>query len=128
MITLNNKISVFHSKKKKCFKSGLSEAATRGALLKKSVLKNFTNYTGKHLCWSLFLIKLQTCNFIKKRLQHRYFPVKFAKFLTTSILKNICEWLLLNFAYWCHYSAKHTSKINLVALCSVFLWITESVL
>ena len=33
---------------------------------------------------SLFLLKLQACNFIKKRLQHRGFPVKFAKFLTTA--------------------------------------------
>ena len=24
-----------------------------------AVLKNFTIYTGKHLCWSLFLIELQ---------------------------------------------------------------------
>ena len=36
-----------------------------------------------------------TCNFIKKKLQHRCFPVKFAKILRTSILKNICEELLL---------------------------------
>ena len=33
------------------------------------------------LCWSLLLIKLQACNFIKKRLQYRCFLVKFAKFL-----------------------------------------------
>ena len=26
---------------------------------KLGVLKNFANFTGKHLCWSLFLIKLQ---------------------------------------------------------------------
>ena len=26
---------------------------------KKGVLKNSTNFTGKHLCWGLFLIKLQ---------------------------------------------------------------------
>ena len=26
---------------------------------KKGVLKNLANFTGKHLCWSLFLIKLQ---------------------------------------------------------------------
>ena len=26
---------------------------------KKSVLKNFANFKGKHLCWSLFLIKLR---------------------------------------------------------------------
>ena len=34
---------------------------------------------------------LKACNFIKKRLQHRCFPVKFAKFLRTPTLKNICE-------------------------------------
>ena len=33
--------------------------------------------------------------FIKKRLQHRCFPVKFTKFLGTPILKNICQRLLL---------------------------------
>ena len=34
---------------------------------------------------------LKACNFIKKRLQHRCFPLKFAKFLRTPILKNICD-------------------------------------
>ena len=38
---------------------------------------------------------LQACNFIKKRLQHSCFPVKFAKLLRTPNLKNICERLLL---------------------------------
>ena len=37
------------------------------------------------------IVDLRACNFIKKRLQHRWFPVKFAKFLTAPILKNICE-------------------------------------
>ena len=55
---------------------------------KLSALKNFVNFTGKHLCWSLFLIKLQAWNFVKKRLQHRCFPVKFAKVLRTPVLKN----------------------------------------
>ena len=36
------------------------------------------------------------CNFIKKRLQHRCFPINIAKFLRTPILKNICECLLLH--------------------------------
>ena len=27
---------------------------------KKDVLKDLANFTGKHLCWSLFLIKLQS--------------------------------------------------------------------
>ena len=47
---------------------------------KMGVLSKFAIFTGKHLCWSLFLIKLTACNFIKKRLQHRCFPVNIAKF------------------------------------------------
>ena len=34
-------------------------------------------------------------NFIKKRLQHRRFPVNITTFLKKVILKNIREWLLL---------------------------------
>ena len=60
---------------------------------KKNVLKKFTNFTGKHLCWSFFFIK--ACNFIKKKLQQWRFPVKFVTFLRTSILKNIHKKLLL---------------------------------
>ena len=56
--------------------------------LKLGVLKNFVNSTGKHLCRSLFLIKLQTsCNSIKRRLQYRCFPVKFVKFLKAPFLE-----------------------------------------
>ena len=55
-----------------------SEAATRDVLYKKAVLRHFAIFTGK----------LQTCNFIKKRLQHRSFPLSIAKFLRTRILKN----------------------------------------
>ena len=38
----------------------------------------------------------KVCNLIKKRLQHRCFPVKFAKFLRAPISKNIYERLLLS--------------------------------
>ena len=41
-------------------------------------LQNLAIFTGKHLCWRFFLI-----NFIKKRLQHRSFPVNVAKYLST---------------------------------------------
>ena len=73
----------------------------------KSVLKSFANFTGKQLSWNLFLIKfvgLRACNFIKKRLQHRSFPVKFAKFLRTSIWGasvNSCFWP--NITFWIHF-------------------------
>ena len=46
----------------------------------------FANFTVKHLCWSLFFDKVigwKACSFIKKRLRHRFFPVKFAKSLRT---------------------------------------------
>ena len=46
-------------------------------------LKNFVIFTGKQLQG------LQAYNFIKKRPQHRFFPVNIA------ILKNTCEWHLL---------------------------------
>ena len=52
------------------------------------VLKNVANFTGKQLCWSLFLTSLQACNFIKMRLQHKCFSAKFAKFLRTPFLNN----------------------------------------
>ena len=60
----------------------------------KGVLKNFANFTGKRLSWSVFLITFVK-NFVTQRLQHRRFPLKFAKFLRTPILKNIYERLLL---------------------------------
>ena len=40
-------------------------------------------------------LKIQACNFIQKRFQHRCFPVTNPKFLRIPILKNICEWLPL---------------------------------
>ena len=51
---------------------------------KKGVLRNFAKFTGKHLCHRFFLNKvagLRPATLLKKSLWHRYFPVKFAKFL-----------------------------------------------
>ena len=59
------------------------------------VLKNFGTFTRKYLCWSLLLIKLQAWRtIIKKKLQRRCFPVKFAKFLKTPFLTEHLQWLL----------------------------------
>ena len=57
---------------------------------KTGALKKFTNFTGKHPRWSLFLI-----NIIEKRLKHRCFPVKFAKYLRTPFFTEHLQWLLL---------------------------------
>ena len=53
---------------------------------KKDVLKNFAIFTGKDLRWSLFL---------KKRFQHKFFPLNIAKSLKTPA-KKISELLLLD--------------------------------
>ena len=53
-------------------------------LCKKGVLREFTKFTGKHLCQSLFFNKvagLRPATLLKKRLWHRCFPVNFVKFL-----------------------------------------------
>ena len=70
---------------------------------KKAVLKHFAVFTEKDLCCSLFVNKnagLQSWNHIKKRLQHRCFPVNIAKFLGKLVLKNICERLFERFPTW----------------------------
>ena len=61
---------------------------------KKAILGHFVIFTGKHLCWGLFFTKVaghQACNFVKKRLQHRYFLANIRKFIRRPILKNICK-------------------------------------
>ena len=58
-------------------------------ILQKAVLKNFTKFKWKHL--------RPVAKSVKKRLQHRCFPVNFVKFLKTPFLQNISGQLLLNF-------------------------------
>ena len=69
--------------KKFCMAS--PEAVVQRSSEKKLLLKLHAEFTGKHLCWSLFnkVAGLQTCNFIKKRLHHRCFPVNIPKVLGT---------------------------------------------
>ena len=65
----------------------------------KGVPKTFATFTGRHLCWCLYLKKFvdqRTFNFIKKRFQHRCFPVNLAKFLKTTTSEVRLLWLLLN--------------------------------
>ena len=57
--------------------------------IKKAFLKDFVIFTGKHLFKGLFFNKVaghQACNFIKKRLQHRYFLANIRKFVGRPIL------------------------------------------
>ena len=69
--------------------------------MKKGVLKNFAIFMETSMWKSLFnkLVALQANNFMKKRLQHRCFPVSIARSLRIPILKNICKWLLLQWSF-----------------------------
>ena len=48
--------------------------------VKRGVLRNFTNFTGKH-------VSLRPATLLKKRPWRRCFPVNFAKFLRTFFLR-----------------------------------------
>ena len=70
------------------------ETATRDVLWKKLFLKMFDIYR-KTTVLKSFLIKVQACKFIEKRLQHWCFSLHVRKFLRTTILENISKRLLL---------------------------------
>ena len=60
--------------------------------------KNFAIFTGKHLCWSLFLIKLQA---------FRCFPVNIAKLLRAAFFMEHLRWLFLQM-FWFTFIFKKT--------------------
>ena len=75
--TISSIIHLFFSK---------SRSTSSQMSFKIGVLKILANFTRKYLCFeSLFneAAGLKACNFIKKRLQDRCFPVKFANFFRT---------------------------------------------
>ena len=74
--------------------------------IRKGVLRNFSKFTGKHLCQGLFfntVAGLRPATLLKMRLCYRCFPVNFAKFLRTSFLQNTSGRLLVK---------KSFSKVN----------------
>ena len=81
-----------------------SRSSRSQIFFKLGVLKNLEIFTGKYLCWNLSLFNeiagLKAYNFIKKRLQHRCFPVNIAKFVR-AYFKEHLWWLLLNFILAC---------------------------
>ena len=62
---------------------------------KKGVMRNFVEFTRKHVPESLFLIKLNSAASLKTRHQRRIFLVDFAKFVRTPFLQNTTRKLLL---------------------------------
>ena len=75
----------------------LPEAVAQRCSVKKVFLEISRNSQENTCVRVSFSIKLQAevCNFIKKRLWYRCFPVKFVKFPRTPFLKEHFRWLLL---------------------------------
>ena len=76
-------MSILYSKTSKKFYNHIKfwkSIMNRRCSIKKTLLKNFAIFTGKHLCWSLFLNK----NIIKKRLRQKWILDNTAKFLRTA--------------------------------------------
>ena len=79
--------------------------------IKKTVLRNFEKFTGKHLCQSLFLNKvagMRSATLFKKKLWHRCFLVNFAKFPRTFFLQNTSGQLFLYFNLKIDLMSKNT--------------------
>ena len=69
---------------------------------KKSVLRNFIQFTGKHLCQSLSFNKvagLRPATLLKKKLWYRCLLVNFVKLLRTPFLQNTSGRLFLCFEH-----------------------------
>ena len=85
--------------------------------VKTGVLRNFTKFTGKYLCQSLFFNKVtgvRPATFFQKRLWHGCFSVNFVKFLRTLFLQNTSGRLFLHskIVYYTQYCT-NTSETTL---------------
>ena len=126
--------------------------------LKIGVLKSYVIFTGKHLCWSFFFNKvaglvleslfnkvrktllkrdsnLRPATLLKKRLQHRCFPVNIAKFLRTAFFIEDLRWLLLKVAVYrldhifpvvsnANYELVTASLVGMIIVCQAQLLFT----
>ena len=91
----------------------------RRCSIKKGALKNLARFAGKHMCWGLFFNKvasLRPTTLLKKRLQHRGFPVNFAKFFGTSVLLKTSTRLLLPFIHRDVFRSQSNIKDNISRL------------
>ena len=86
-------------------KNNYPEAVARSCSMRKGVLRNFANFTKKHLCQSLFLNKvadLSPATLLKTRLWHRCFCSEFCEiskntFSTEHLLETASDYFYSNF-------------------------------
>ena len=69
-----------HIKNREDLMQSIIRSSLPEVFCKKDVLRNFTKFTGKHLCQSLFFNKVAgLCNFIKKETQAQVFFCEFCE-------------------------------------------------
>ena len=91
----------------------------RGCSVRKGVYRNIAKLTEKHLCQSLFLIKLQAeaCNFIKKETLAQVFSCEFSEISKSIFFTEHLRWLLLTnflfngFPFYGHFRVKNLIKV-----------------
>ena len=97
---------------------------------KTRVLKNFAVFTGKHLCWSLFLVKSQDwrlafCIFTPTQVFSRECCKIFkSSFFTEHLLRNFMWWWILNIwrLYFAIAKLGHISERTSQQIDQNFLW------
>ena len=93
-----------------------------------SALKSFANFTGKHLCWSLCW-RLKACNFIKKRILHRCFLMKFVKCLRIISFIKLLSWLLLHLWWLClHFFKKVIKQLFCNPVMTLYFFLLDTLL
>ena len=123
----------YENTKQKDVKNSNGSSHQRCSMLK-GVLRNFTKFTGKRLCLSLFFNKVsgleaptqvfRPATLLKKRLLHRCFPVNFVKFLRTAFLQNNSGRLRLTISFLAKFIiATHQLLNPLIWCCSSKLYV-----
>ena len=77
--------------------------------MKKGVLKNFSKFTGKHLCQSFFFNKVPGG-------RHRCFPVNFAKFLRTPFYRTPLDDCFETYMKSRFFRVIHTQALGMAVL------------
>ena len=70
-------------------------------------LKNFTTSSGKYLCWSLLLIKLQASAPLLKKTQTQMFSCEYCQIFKNRFFIKHLWWLLLKITQW-YFNTFHT--------------------
>ena len=113
-----------------------SKSSHRRFSVKEDVLRNFTKFTEKHLCQSLFFNEvagLRPVTLLKKRLLRKCFPLNFVKFVRTFFCIELLWWLLVKISrqkqhdvvlypvmlqFWAQLNIFSLAKFS-ISLCSV---------